>query len=361
MQDHTATEDTATQDTATDDTATQDTATDDTATQDTATQDTVTDDAAGDDRIAVTVIGGYLGAGKTTLVNHILRTADEQVAVLVNDFGDVNIDEELVESEDGDTISLANGCICCSLVDGFAAALTTVRALDPLPRRLVIEASGVADPAMVAAYGHGPGLALDAVVVVVDAETVQRRSRDKYVGDTVLAQLRSADIIVLNKIDLVEPELVVATTDWLRDRAPDAVIVEADRARVAPSLLFGVTDADRSRRRRPSSAGPMPAPADDIFQSWSWGGAEPVPRERIERLMAELPETVVRVKGVLRLIEEPDRRMILQRVGGRWTLRPGPGRRDGSDSRLVVIGTPGAITDGWLERHLTADSGETDL
>ncbi len=84
--------------------------------------------------IAVTVIGGYLGAGKTTLVNHILRTADERIAVLVNDFGDINIDEDLIASQDGDTISLANGCICCSLVDGFSAALATITALDPPSR-----------------------------------------------------------------------------------------------------------------------------------------------------------------------------------------------------------------------------------
>ncbi len=88
-----------------------------------------------DDNISVTVIGGYLGAGKTTLVNHILRTADARVAVIVNDFGDINIDEDLIESKDGDTLSLANGCICCSLVDGFASALATIRDLIRHPRR----------------------------------------------------------------------------------------------------------------------------------------------------------------------------------------------------------------------------------
>ncbi len=314
-------------------------------------------DIATDDRIAVTVIGGYLGAGKTTLVNHILRTADERVAVLVNDFGDVNIDEELIESEDGDTISLANGCICCSLVDGFAAALTTVRSLDPVPGRLVIEASGVADPAMVAAYGHGPGLTLDAVVVVVDTETVRGRSQDKYVGDTVIAQLRSADILVLNKVDLVEPDAVAATTAWLRDQAPDAVIVEADQARVAPALLFGVAAGPRGDGREPAAAGPAKGQAEDFFQSWSWASAEPIGRERVEVLMAELPETVVRAKGVLALTEEPARPMILQRVGGRWTLRPRPGGSGGSGCRLVVIGMPGAITDQWLADRLSTDHG----
>ena len=91
--------------------------------------------------IEVTVIGGYLGAGKTTLLNQILSSTTERLIVLVNDFGSINIDEQLIEHSDGDTMTLANGCICCTLVDGFAAALTTISDLADPPSRLVIEAS----------------------------------------------------------------------------------------------------------------------------------------------------------------------------------------------------------------------------
>lgn len=278
--------------------------------------------------IAVTVIGGYLGAGKTTLVNHILRHADERIAVLVNDFGDINIDDDLIAGQDGDTISLANGCICCSLVDGFSTALTTITSLEPLPERLVIEASGVADPATVAAYGHGPGLTLDATIVVVDAETIRARSSDVYVGDTVVGQVRSGDIIVLNKIDLVTAHEAASIRTWLSDRAPDAVIIDAANAVVDPAVVFGVVTPKWQRRSGHGGQDDHGGPhvhAESRYESWTWTSAQPIERARIETLMALLLDQVVRAKGVVFLAEDPDRSMVLQRVGKRWSL----GRFDG--------------------------------
>lgn len=306
------------------------------------------------DNIAVTVIGGYLGAGKTTLVNHILRTADERVAVLVNDFGDIDIDADLIESRDGDTISLANGCICCSLVDGLASALSTVKGLEPRPQRLVIEASGVADPAMVAAYAHSPGLALDAVVVMADAETVRQRSTDNYVGDTVLAQLRSADIAVLNKIDLLAADQIVAVSSWLEEQCPEAVIIHAEQSQVPNTVLFGKT-GERSPARSPHDSDDhcSHSEADDLFESWSWSSKEPTARPMIEALMFDLPQEIIRAKGLLWLTDEPDRSMVLQRVGQRWDLRPGKDWTADRESRLVLIGMRGAIDDDWLLTRLS--------
>jgi len=312
---------------------------------------------------AVTVIGGYLGAGKTTLVNHILRTADERIAVLVNDFGDINIDEDLIASQDGDTISLANGCICCSLVDGFAAALETVQALDRQPERLVIESSGVADPATVAAYGHGPGLTLDATIVVVDAEMIRRKARDEYVGDTVLRQLGSGDIVIMNKIDLVSPEQAEATEQWLRERCPDAVIVGAANGVVDPALLFGVVDrrapADNEEPNHDADSGADHADhvdhhhADSLFDSWSWTSTEPVQRSAVESMMEAMPDDVVRAKGLLVVADEPEHLMALQRVGRRWTLRRDRPLTTETENRLVVIGLHDAISDSWIAEYLS--------
>lgn len=302
--------------------------------------------------VPVTVIGGYLGSGKTTLVNHLLRTGGERLAVLVNDFGDVDIDADLIESDDGTTISLANGCICCSLADGLAAGLDTLAALNPPPRRIVVETSGVADPSSVAAYAHAPGLALDAVVVVVDVETVRQRADDRYVGDTIAAQLRAGDILVLNKTDLIGPADLEALRAWLALQRPGAVTVATEQARVDPALLFGV--APPSGRAAPAGAGNTAAgqPAGTVYQSWSWRHPDPISRSAIDRVMAELPDTVVRAKGVLRLVEEPARVLVLQRVGRRWSLRP---LRSGGDGpcRLVLIGLTGAVEEGWLAERLS--------
>ena len=155
--------------------------------------------------ILLTVVGGYLGAGKTTLLNHVLRDAgDRRLAVLVNDFGAINIDAELIESREGEMLSLTNGCICCGIGGDFIAALARLRDVDDPPEQVVVEASGVADPAQIAVFGDMPGYRRDAVVVVADAETVRARAADEHTGHQVLTQLRAADLLVINKTDLVE-------------------------------------------------------------------------------------------------------------------------------------------------------------
>lgn len=293
--------------------------------------------------MAVTVVGGYLGSGKTTLVNHLLRSADgddadERIAVLVNDFGDVNVDVDLIQSRSGDTIELSNGCICCSMVDGLSEALDRIVGFDPRPARLVIETSGVADPATVAAYGHGPGLALDAVVVLVDAETVRSAADDRYIGQTIRQQLAAADVLVLNKIDLITADEVATTAEWLTHQAPDAFLAHATDAQVAPEVLFGRPSLNRTGNdiAKDASAAVDHRP-ENTYTTRTVESPDPVTRSWVEDLMAGLPEaTTVRAKGLVHVIDE-DQPFVLQRVGRRWTLRPSPAPWPDEPRTSIVI------------------------
>ena len=187
-----------------------------------------------------TVIGGYLGAGKTTLVNHILTEAHGlRAAVIVNDFGEVNVDAALITAHDGDTISLANGCMCCSLTGGFAQAINAILSRGDAFDAIVVEASGVADPAKIGHYGAVLKLDLEGVIVLVDAEQIREKAANKYVGETVIRQLKGADLLVLNKVDLVSTQELEGVRSWLAELVPGARIVEAVNGQVPLPLLLG--------------------------------------------------------------------------------------------------------------------------
>ena len=191
--------------------------------------------------VPVTVIGGYLGAGKTTLINHLLCTANGvRLAVLVNEFGALSIDEDLIEAEDGNIISIAGGCICCSFGDDLSAALMDICAFKPPPDHILIEASGVAIPAVidnsltVLAGGQSNG-----IVVLVDAETVEAAFEDIYIGDAVQRQLAEADLLIVNKLDLIECAEQIFLEDWLTQKAPLARQVPAKHAKVPLDAMLG--------------------------------------------------------------------------------------------------------------------------
>ena len=286
--------------------------------------------------IVMTVIGGYLGAGKTTLVNHILTQTEEPVAVLVNDFGDINIDEQLIESADGNTISLTNGCICCSLADGYVTALQQIRDRQPRPKHIVVEASGVADPAAIAAYGHAPGLSLNAVVVVVDGANTKQQLSDSLVGQTVANQIAVADLIVLNKKDLIDDPSVISRE--LKGLNCEALIVECVQSQISLNVLFG--SLVTTRTSTPNTMG--------RFESRSHSSDPPLSKKALIEFVEQLPEEIQRAKGVLRIDEEPEIPMVFQLVGNKWDLRALAERKNApSGNQIVVIGPEGSVPNNW--------------
>ncbi len=304
----------------------------------------------------MTVIGGYLGAGKTTLLNRLLgNNAGLRIAVVVNDFGDINIDAGLIASTDGQAIALANGCICCTLVDGLAAVLTELRARAANIDHVVIEASGVSDPVRIGHYGAALGFALQGVIVVADAEQVRERASDKYVGDTVQRHLRGADLLVLNKTDLVSTAELAGVRQWLTDLVPGGRIVEAVQGDVAVPILLGPMHEHHASG--PGEGTGLPYPGHAHFESWSFGCGEPLARKDVQRFLAQLPADVLRAKGLVWLRDDADQPYLLQLVGRRCTLVPHRALEGGrADSRLVLIGLPGSIDGERYERILRGTS-----
>ena len=292
--------------------------------------------------IPVTVVGGYLGAGKTTLVNHLLRQADGlRIAVLVNDFGDLAIDADLIESRDGGVISIAGGCVCCSFGSDLVDGLMQLAARAPVPDCVLIETSGVALPGAVGgAVTLLPAFRLDATVVLADAETVRARAADRYLGDTIARQLAAADLVVLNKTDLVAPDALGSLCAWLGAQAPRARLVCAQRAQVPPEVLL---DAPRTGDRHRATSllrtgGQWQRAGHDGVAARFVSAAFSLPRQvDVDALGARLTQAklgVLRAKGRMRDLDGVWK--TLQVVGARHEVSPAAA--EGETEGLVCIG-----------------------
>ncbi|MCX6522606.1 MAG: GTP-binding protein [Actinobacteria bacterium] len=176
-------------------------------------------------RVPLTFVGGYLGAGKTSVINEVLRHADRPIAVIVNDVGSINIDAALVRRRHGDTIELTDGCVCCSSIDGLGAAFDQIRARPTPPDHVIVELSGVAEPERMLPWGRSAGFVLDGLVVVVAADQLEPGRLPEWVHVHLDSQIRAADLLVLTKTDLVDAAGVAAAHDRLTELAPGTPVI----------------------------------------------------------------------------------------------------------------------------------------
>lgn len=191
--------------------------------------------------LPVSVIGGYLGAGKTTLINHLLRHNEGQrLAVLVNEFGELPIDADLIESTGDGLIAISGGCVCCAFGSDLIGALADIQNMSPRPDHILIEASGVALPASIAtSVGMIEGLRPDAILVLADAEQIRKNASNSYLADTIERQLNQADILLLTKADLVTAQQLKTVRDWLSEKFPGKRILPVTSGKIPISVALG--------------------------------------------------------------------------------------------------------------------------
>jgi G3E family GTPase len=289
-------------------------------------------------RLPVTLVTGFLGSGKTTLVNHILSNREGvRAAVLVNELGEIGIDNDLIVAAHDGMIELTNGCICCStntdLVDSIVRVLGRPEPVD----HIIVETTGVADPLPVATTFQRPEfrdtLRLDAIVAVADAEQF---SLDRFDGSAPRNQLRYADAILLNKSDRADAGRLDTIEEKIRSLNEQARLVRTTQSAVPLPLILDV-DLFRPRHARHDHKHGQGHLHDDGFVSLSFDSDRPFSVSRFQAFLdAGRPPGLFRGKGFLWLAET-GKRYVFHLVGERFALEEDD-RGIAGANRLVLIG-----------------------
>lgn len=277
-------------------------------------------------RTPIALITGTLGSGKTTLVKRLIGTADRKLAVLINEFGEIGIDSKIIEGEHTRIVELAGGCVCCELTGEFLAAVNEL--IDRYrPELIVLEATGVAEAdALVYEVEELERARLDSVVCIVDGYTSIKYPQVGYVGRV---QLQQADIVLINKRDLISAEEMATVTEQIRRFNKTAAIMATERCAGVEELWAAL--AEKPAAARPPAAQSHPHTETAELQSFTYETANNLKKAAFEQWADELPSQVYRAKGFV-LLDEAG--YLFNAVAGRWELEEYPA----TETALVFIG-----------------------
>lgn len=299
--------------------------------------------------VPVLLVAGFLGAGKTTVVNHLLAHAEgRRIAAVVNDFGAINIDAALIAGASDGVVSLANGCICCTLEGDLLRTLATILRRTPRPQAIVIETSGIANPMDIVRNLMDPVIwreaPLETVLCVIDATAPPETLDDPLLR----AQLQAADLIAISKPDLAAPEALARVRAAIAQRRPAAICLDAPHGEIPLALLFpGAEPQPRDPGKR--------RPTAERFETHSWTSARPLSLPRLQSAIAQLAPRLARAKGLFETVEQPGRQLLFQLAGSRATIAPsGPPEPGQPAARLVFIAELGRLTAGEIARVMDA-------
>src|SRR5438094_894300 len=294
-------------------------------------------------RTPITLVTGPLGSGKTTLLRHIRATRGAKIAIVMNEVGEIAIETKVIEGKNVRIAELGGGCVCCSLLGEFEAAVTEI--IEKVaPEIIVVETTGLAEPeALVFNIQEAlPRCRLDGVVSVIDADMLVRFPE---LGHTTRLQIEGADILLLNKIDVIEPGQVEPLETKLREINSTAAVVRTERCRIDPELLFGI-ERERNIARPEHRHQPE-------FESFAFTSSKIFSRDCFEGFANGLPASVVRAKGFIRFA---DGGQLFNFVAGRWELEP----FESDCTELVFIGRNIAMEKEVIVRGLNGCAAEND-
>ncbi len=337
------------------------------------------------DRVKVTILSGFLGAGKTTFLNHIIRqNQDRKTAILVNDFGKINIDNDLIESREEFKLNLTGGCICCTIQKDLLSSVVNLMKQEDKPDYLIVECSGAADPSQVLNTLNTPLLKfhihVDGLYTVIDASRLMEIQDVEHLA-LAERQIKAANLLILNKTDCIDEQKLKTVKQFVRKISLDAVMLESVRCQIPVDLILGFKDLPKlssAPQQHPMdvhvhethhhenqgieilSAVPKKQtpvkhkPHDLVFESWSFSSDKPLRKKAFKKLLENISPDIIRGKGFVYWddIENP---LVLFNLVGNWIdldvyfhKKNLPMR-----TRLVFIGNPGWKKHSDIERELT--------